>query len=374
MRVAVIHYDLTAKGGAERVALLYARLEDLGFDVRYYTCFLDGGFKEFEKLDVVVVEPFVKQRGLARGYSALLNALKLLQMIRADSWAELHVLNTNYYLALSLRPAFLYVHFPERLTVSGVARKLLHFPLDVLEAKAMREAEVIASNSKYTASFVRKLYGRDDVQVIPPGIDIERYIFKPGEGRYFLSVNRFVPYKNLELAIYAHSELVKSLEIGVELVLAGSTVKGYEWYPAKLKSLAEKLGTGDLVRFKSNVGDEELLQLYANSIAILYTPLEEHFGIVPLEAMASGKPVIVSNSGGPAETVVNGVTGFRLPPEPKIWARKMALLLENRALRLNMGLKARSLVEKRFSSKYFVETVAKILKKLAKYTTNASAK
>ena len=128
------------------------------------------------------------------------------------------------------------------------------------------------------------------------------------------------------------------------------------------------------MRFKSNVSDEELLQLYANSIAILYTPLEEHFGIVPLEAMASGKPVLVSDSGGPAETVVNGITGFKLPPEPKIWARKMALLLENQALRLNMGLKARSLVENRFSSKYFVETVAKILKKLAKYTTNASAK
>jgi len=85
--------------------------------------------------------------------------------------------------------------------------------------------------------------------------------------------------------------------------------------------------------------------------------------------MASGKPVIVSNSGGPAETVVNGVTGFRLPPEPKIWARKMALLLENRALRLNMGLKARSLVEKRFSSEYFVRTVAKVLKELAKGST-----
>lgn len=73
--------------------------------------------------------------------------------------------------------------------------------------------------------------------------------------------------------------------------------------------------------------DEQRAALLAACVAVLYTPQNEHFGIVPLEAMASGRPVIACDSGGPTESVLPGVTGFLCRPSPSQFADAMGKLL-----------------------------------------------
>lgn len=85
----------------------------------------------------------------------------------------------------------------------------------------------------------------------------------------------------------------------------------------ELKSLAEKEGVSDRVNFITSCSTAERNQLLSSYLCLLYTPTDEHFGIVPLEAMVAYKPVIACNSGGPMETVKNGVTGYLCEATPE---------------------------------------------------------
>lgn len=81
------------------------------------------------------------------------------------------------------------------------------------------------------------------------------------------------------------------------------------------------------VWFLPSFTDQQRSALLAASLALLYTPVNEHFGIVPLEAMAACKPVIACNSGGPRESIIHGKTGFLCEPTPQSFAVAMRRLL-----------------------------------------------
>lgn len=80
---------------------------------------------------------------------------------------------------------------------------------------------------------------------------------------------------------------------------------------------------------------------------------DEHFGIVPLEAMAAHKPVVACNSGGPVETVVDGLTGFLCDPSPTEFSKAMLKLASDHDLAVKMGKQARDHVVQKFSTKTF---------------------
>ena len=82
--------------------------------------------------------------------------------------------------------------------------------------------------------------------------------------------------------------------------------------------------------FVQSFTDTERSALLAAACAVVYTPTNEHFGIVPLEAMAAGRPVLACNSGGPRESVLHGTTGLLAEPQPVAFARAMAQLAVSR--------------------------------------------
>jgi glycosyltransferase involved in cell wall biosynthesis len=156
----------------------------------------------------------------------------------------------------------------------------------------MRVDHFIA-NSPVVAERIAKYYRRDAI-VIPPPVEANRFIFDPGTQPedYFLIVSRFLPYKRIDLAISACNELQ------LPLVIIGSGR-----YEGELRRMA-----GPIIRFLGRLSDAEVLHYYAHCRALLL-PGEEDFGITPLEAQASGRPVIAYGAGGALASIIDGVTG-----------------------------------------------------------------
>ena len=148
----------------------------------------------------------------------------------------------------------------------------------------------LVSISNHVAERVRRHWGRDS-QVVYPHVDVERFTPWCGERPYYLLAGAFAPYKRLDLALAAFARLARPL-----LVVGGGQEE------ARLHAAAPR-GT----EFRSGVSDEELARLIAHARAVIF-PGEEDFGIMPLEAMASGTPVIAYGRGGAVETVGRGAT------------------------------------------------------------------
>jgi alpha-1,3/alpha-1,6-mannosyltransferase len=91
------------------------------------------------------------------------------------------------------------------------------------------------------------------------------------------------------------------------------------------------------VHFMPSFTDAQRSSLLAACVAVIYTPQNEHFGIVPLEAMAAARPVLACDSGGPKESVVDGETGFLQEPQPRAFGDAMARLLVSATLLMLPG-------------------------------------
>lgn len=171
------------------------------------------------------------------------------------------------------------------------ARPILPF-LRMWDVTSSHRVDSFVANSHWVAARIDKYYRREST-VITPFVD--EFYFKgtqaPRED-FYLVVSSFAPYKRIDLAIAAAKKL------GRQLVVVGD---GQE---SSLKSHAS-----DQVKFVGRVSDAELRGLYERARALIF-PGEEDFGIVPLEAMACGCPVIAYGKGGLTETVIENSTGL----------------------------------------------------------------
>lgn len=157
---------------------------------------------------------------------------------------------------------------------------------------AAERVDYYIANSSYIAARIKKYYRRDSVVIHPP-VDLDRFTVQKKKDKYFLAVGRLIPYKRFDLLVQACSELNRPLKV----VGTGPELN-------RLKKMA-----GPSVEFLGKVSDEELEKLYQKAKALIFPQLED-FGIVPLEAMACGTPVIAYGQGGALETVLPGVGGL----------------------------------------------------------------
>lgn len=223
------------------------------------------------------------------------------------------VLTSSYALAHSARfrgftgPKLHYVHTPARYWwTPGVdsrgASRTAAAPRAALRAwdrRMAREHRHVAVNSEATRARVRRFWGVD-AQVIYPPVDTE--FFTPGApdsplpfDRYVLGVSRWIPYKRLDLVIETAQRL------GVPAVIAGSG-------PMAEKLRAQASSASVPVHFEVQPSRERLRDLYRGAEALVF-PAHEDFGIVPVEAIASGTPVVGPAIGGLLESVVPGDSG-----------------------------------------------------------------
>ena len=231
------------------------------------------------------------------------------------------------------------------------------------ERSVLQGAERIVCATEQERASIRLLYGADPekITVIPLGVDMDR--FRPaakadarerlglGDERIVLFVGRLEPLKGVDILIGAASLLDSDVECSV-LIVGGDETSNQQ--VQELQGLASNLGVGDRVAFVGAV-DHDLLPLYYNAADVCVVPSHyESFGLVAVEAMASGLPVVASRVGGLMGTVKDGETGYLIPwlcPEP--FAERIELLLDNEPLRLSLGEAAREAV-----SRYRWENVA----------------
>lgn len=213
-------------------------------------------------------------------------------------------------------------------------------------------ADRVVAASSHEKGLLMRLYGAADrrVSVIPCGVDLERFtprdraaaraaIGLPLEGQVVLFVGRLEPLKGVELLIDAVAELEDSAPT---LLIVGGDERA-ESYIAGLKRQAAARGIGGRVRFAGAVAQEQLPAYYSAADLCVVPSSYESFGLVALEAMACGAPVIASRVGGLTGTVRDGESGFLIPwrcPQP--FSDKIDLLLGNEPLRRSFSQAARA--------------------------------
>jgi glycosyltransferase involved in cell wall biosynthesis len=149
-------------------------------------------------------------------------------------------------------------------------------------------AHALVANSRHVAERIRRHWGRE-AEVVHPPVDVERFAGAPAERTRYLLAGAFAPYKRADLGLLACARLRRPV------VVAGSGQQ-----EGQLRGLAPA-GT----EFLGWMGDERMAAVYAGARALLF-PGEEDFGIMPVEALASGTPVIAYGRGGALETVGRG--------------------------------------------------------------------
>lgn len=157
---------------------------------------------------------------------------------------------------------------------------------------------------------------------------------------------------------------IKGTLNGMYLVIAGGydeRVEENRQHHLELSKLAAHLDLGDSVIFLRSITSQMKTALLKHSTCILYTPDREHFGIVPIEAMYSKCPVIAVNSGGPKETVVNGVTGFLCSPIASAFTEAMVRFVDSPGLAKELGEAGHERVVQHFSFNAYSEKLNSIV-------------
>ena len=184
----------------------------------------------------------------------------------------------------------------------------------------------------------------ETLHVVPCGVDVRlfrpRGPVAPRRGRRrLLATGRLVPRKGVLTVVEALPEICSAVD--AELVVAGGPAAdgvARDPHGAELLARAAALGVGDRLHLLGRVPHEELPALYRAADAVVAVPQYEPFGIVPLEAMASGVPVLASAVGGMLDTVEDGVTGLLVPPgDPAAVAAAARRLLTDDRLRVALG-------------------------------------
>lgn len=407
-RVVVVHPDLGV-GGAERLIVDASRaLQESGHEVIIYTGFHNKN-RCFEETKDGTLKTYALGSWIPRSifgrFHALLAYMKMIyiafylilfskhDLILCDQVSAcIPILKYTDFRNRKCKIVF-YCHFPDQLLTQRetLAKALYRKPIDLIEEYSTAAADVILVNSKFTSSVVRRtfktLYKRE-LTILYPCVDLKLFTrykrqsldkydakiikcYDDSNANFtFLSINRFETKKNLALAIKALSEAISGYEVinrdqkmKVRLIIAG----GYDdrlddcvSYYNKLEDLVGELSLQRYVTFIKSPSDMEKLFLLEFSDVIVYTPENEHFGIVPLEAMAMSKPIIASASGGPLETIENDVNGILCEPDRYAFADAMLRLYNETNLCKNMGTAGFLRVKKNFSYEAFRTKLNKI--------------
>ena len=259
---------------------------------------------------------------------------------------------TAYYCHEPLRAAY------EPLISPPHVRLAIRFTLGAVDRRNTRAAQTILTNSTYTAEQVRQIYGRPAIPA-PPGVDLGAFRSGSRErGHYVLAVGALHPLKGIPFLLDVLHEIPRPRRPPLVVVSDRYRERDRRLIIARASELGVSL---DL---RQRVAEQELAGLYSGALAVLAAPHREPLGLVPLEAMASGTPVVGVAEGGLPETILGGETGYLAPRSAAVFAKRLALLLDSPARVEAMGVRGRAHVEAHWGWEGSVDRLLEILHRL----------
>lgn len=189
-----------------------------------------------------------------------------------------------------------------------LVRPLYRMIRDRFEAAYRRDIQkmdIVVANSKEVQARIKQ-YFDIDADIIYPPVDLSRFSsHESGQPSrdYYLSFGRLAEFKRVDVIIDAFKDMSEKKLI----VTYGKND------PIKDRLIRQAAGAKN-IEFRTDVDDDEAIQLLQNAIATIYIPKDEDFGMVPIESMSCGTPVIWVDEGGLKESIVEGETGYRIDP------------------------------------------------------------
>ncbi len=312
LNIAITHDFLLEYGGAERVV---EALHTMYPQAPLYTAFVDKKsmgkqWHRFANWDIrttwasripLITKLYSPLRVMADKFFASLDLSKF----------DVVISSTNMYMAkgVHVSPSAIHVcycHTPPRSLygyttmtdwkknpIVRVLGELLNHYMRIVDFQTAQLPTQFIANSKEVQKRIAKFYRRDSVVIYPP-IQVPKILRDVKKENYCLYVGRLAASKHVNVVVRACT----TMNMPLRVVGSGKPLE-------YLQSIA-----GSSVEFMGSVSDEELHDLYAKAKMVIYPAEDEDFGMIPVEAMAYGTPVIVHRSGGFLESVVEGKTGL----------------------------------------------------------------
>lgn len=307
MKVALLHDYLNQAGGAERVLLALTKLYPeapiftLVHDAKHLSGFNDKVIK------TSFLQKMPGSQSHIRWYLPLMpTAVEQLNLNDFDVVISSSSALIKGVITQPQTMHICYCHTPTRYLWSEahsyakeikegrLIKHFLPFMLNRLRAwdqLASQRVDHFIANSKFVAQRIKNYYHRSSEVIYPP-VDTENFYISPELGNYYLAVSRLKPYKKVDLVVKAFNKL----NLPLKIIGAGEE-------EARLRQMAKPN-----IEFLGPVSEEKKREYFSKCLAFI-NPQEEDWGITPIEAMASGRPVIAYGKGGVLETVLDGSTG-----------------------------------------------------------------
>ena len=303
MNIAIVHDWLSETAGAEKVVLNMLKVFP---DADVYTSIYNKEkAKEFEKYNVKTT--YLQKLPLAQKLRSIMIPLMPMAFEQFDMKKYDVVISSSTSAAKGVitNPETCHINYcntptrylwqpslDRRASDTWLKRKVNH-SLRMWDMTACSRPDYFIANSENVCNRIKKYYRRDAVVINPP-VDVDFYNF-PGERQregYFVFIGRLIPYKKADIVIEAFNKL------GKKLIVVGSGS-----HEKQLKNIAKSN-----IEFVGRASNEEMKKIMVKAEAVIF-PSEEDWGIVPVEAFATGTPVIAFGKGGALETVSAGKTG-----------------------------------------------------------------
>jgi glycosyltransferase involved in cell wall biosynthesis len=309
MRIALVHDYLVQYGGAERVLECFCELWPCApiYTLVYNKEAMHGKFSEKNvKTSFIQKLPFAKNRH--RIFPPLMPVA--IEQFNLGSYDIVLSDSSSYAKGAITGPETLhlcYMHTPMRYAwddcqkytndfyFPDFIKKIVPLAMNYIRLWDRISADCpdkIIANSNFVAKRIKKYYRRDSLVIHPP-LNFDNFYISQGEKKYFLMVGRLIAYKRFDIAIKAFNEL----KLPLKIIGRGPEME-------RLKKMA-----GPNIEFLGRIPDSKLADYYSGCKAFIF-PQEEDFGIVAMEAMASGRPIIAYRGGDIQEHMEEGKTGI----------------------------------------------------------------
>ncbi len=362
MKVALVHDYLREYGGAERVV---EALHEMFPKAPLYVAFYDPAAlgpqaQRFAGWDIRE-SPLTKLPLYKRLFSPyrLFSAWAFSQLDLSEF--DVVISSTNMYMAKGVRVKpgarhLSYIHTPPR-SLYGLSTQtdwrrnpiirlgggLINLWMRRLDWRTAQNPDLLIANGRTTQERIKKHYQRDSVMIYPPValVDAGLKVLPAEERSYALFVGRLAYSKHPELAV----QVCRELDLPLKVVGTGSLSEG----------LAAQ--ASEKVEFLGSVDDTTLRELYQHARVLLFPAEDEDFGIVPIEAMAAGTPVVAHYSGEPRFTVTGGLSGFHVQTfDPDDWKKTV-----ERAWKYEWDYRAIQQSVEEFSKQNFMKRIRNLL-------------